>query len=261
MVRRKKKCAFCDNLAVEYGGEHVWDDWINKELPKRTRFNAKRLLYTGSQSHEFVQVGLQEKIPAVCEECNHGWMSGITGKVKMRFSASILEGAPTSLDAKDAVLLAAFTLMKGIVQNYHYARDEPFFTRAASERLRKTLSIPPLVKIWIAAYEATSRYAFHSNFYTVTVNDPGPLQGMQFLSYTHITQNLVLQLLAPRWEDIRHRSLPLVTLTPNIYWQAAAPQFWPFQGDTISWPPKKHLSDSTIQKFINRFSAPINVRT
>ncbi len=259
MAKRKKKCAFCDSPSVVKGGEHLWDNWINDELPKRTRFSAKRLLYIESESHEFVQVGLKEQIPSVCEECNHGWMSALTGRVKKRFSASILDGAPTSIDAKDALLLAAFTLMKAIVQNYHYVRDEAFFTRAASERLRESLTIPPLVKMWIATYYAPSRYAFHSNFHTVTVNNPGPLGGMEFLSYTYIVGNLVLQLLAPRWKDIRHRHLPLLTLTPNSYWQAAAPQFWPFEGDALPWPPKKHLSDSVIEQFINRFQVPVNV--
>jgi hypothetical protein len=259
MPRAKRKCAFCDALAVSKGGEHVWDDWLNKELPKKTRFNAKRLRSIDSPSIEFVQVGLKEKIPSVCAGCNGGWMSALTARVKERFSASILEGTPFLLDAKDAELLAAFTLMKGIVQNYYYGKDEPFFTRAASERLRKSLIISPSVKMWVAAYYGSSPYAFHSNFHTVTVTNLGPLHGMEFFSHTYIAGNLVLQLLAPRWKDIRHRSLPLLTLTPNIRWQPAAPQFWPFQGDAISWPPKKHLSDSVVRRFIDRFQAPINV--
>ncbi len=237
----------------------MWDDWLNKELPKKTRFNAKRLRSIDSPSIEFVQVGLKEKIPSVCVECNGGWMSALTGRVKERFSPSILEGAPFSLDAKDAALLAAFTLMKGIVQNYYYGKDEPFFTRAASERLRKSLTIPRSVKMWVAAYYGSSRYAFHSTFHTVTVRTPSPLEGMEFFSYTYIDGNLALQLLAPRWKDIRHRSRPLLTLTPDIRWKPAASQFWPFQGDTISWPPQKHLNDSVIQRFIDRFQRPINV--
>jgi hypothetical protein len=120
----KINCAFCQNPATS--GEHVWDDWLNKKLPKKLRFNARRIPSIDSPPIEFVQVGLREKIPSVCEACNTGWMSGLTGKMKDRFSSSILDGAPFSLDAKDAVLLAAFTLMKAIVQNYHFAQDEPF---------------------------------------------------------------------------------------------------------------------------------------
>jgi hypothetical protein len=259
MAKTRRKCAFCDAAAVWRGGEHLWDDWLNKELPKKIRFNAKRLLFIDSPPIEFVQIGLQEKIPSVCTGCNNGWMSDLTAKMKDRFSSTILEGAPFSLDAKDAVLLAAFTLMKGIVQNYHYWKHDPFFTRVASERLRSSLTIPPYVKMWVAAHQASSRYAFHSNFHTVTVNSPGPLGKMEFFSYTYIAGNLVTQLLAPRWKDIRHRSLPLLNLTPNIRWQPAAPQFWPYAGKIIPWPPEKYIGDSMIEKFINRFQSPINI--
>jgi hypothetical protein len=195
----------------------------------------------------------------VCTKCNNGWMSALTGKMKHRFSSTILRGAPFSLDAKDAVLLAAITLMKAIVQNCYYWKHDPFFTKASSERLRKSLTIPDYVKMWVAAYHSASQYAFHSNFYTVTVNTPGPLGGMEFFSYTHVAGNLVVQLLAPRWKDLRHRSRPLLNLTPNIGWQPAAPRFWPFQGNALSWPPEKYLGDGVIKHFIDRFQSPITI--
>src|SRR3569833_3119496 len=91
------KCAFCNDEAES--GEHIWDNWINELLPKKTRFNASRRV-GNSDPKEFVSVGLKEKVPVVCPtRCNNGWMSSLTAKVKERFSGAILNGEPFLLSA------------------------------------------------------------------------------------------------------------------------------------------------------------------
>ncbi len=253
------KCAFCDGESVTHGGEHLWDDWINSEIPKKL-YHAKKRLTLTSTPIQFATKGLKEKVPAVCTKCNNGWMSALTAKIKGRYSATVLNGAPFSLGPEDAVILAAFTLMKAVAKNYYYGRDDPFFTRAACERLRNSLAIPHFVKMWAAAYQGASRYAFHSNFHIVSTSEPGPLYGMEFFSYTYILGNLVLQLLAPRRKDILDRGKPLITLVPNARWQSTAIQFWPEAGQALSWPPAKYFGDSTIEHFIYRFGVPVTVR-
>lgn len=261
MGQRARKCAFCDRESVTKGGEHLWDDWLNEELPKKTRFNAKKRLSLDFSPIQFVSSGLNEKVPAVCGECNAGWMSALTAKVKERFSATILEGAPFSLAGEDARILAAFTLMKAMVKNYGYPNDdEPFFTRASCERLRVSLTIPSHVKMWFAAFQGTSRYSFHSNFYIVSTSEPGPLEGMEFFCYTYVLGNLALQLLAPRWKYVGHRDWPLVSLIPNRCWDLAAIQFWPLPDQAPLWPPEKYIGDRTFDQFIYRFAAQINLR-
>ncbi|MGA3032680.1 MAG: hypothetical protein ABSD70_05325 [Terracidiphilus sp.] len=258
MARPIKTCAFCDAKAVTKGGEHLWDDWINQEINPKTRFNATKSWSKDLPPVKFSKRGLKEKIPTVCTPCNGGWMSALTARMKERFQAAILDGAPFSLDIKGAHLLTAFTLMKAIVKDCSH-RDEPFFTRDAREQLRKTLAIPPLVKVWFSMYEGAARLNFRSNLYAVTPDTPGPLYGLEFFCYTYVVKNLTLQLLAPRWRDIRHRDRPLITLSPDSYWQPAATQFWPFNGSNLSWPPEKILSDRVIEQFINRFQVPISL--
>jgi hypothetical protein len=258
MPRPPRKCAFCDASATSKGGEHLWDDWLNEALPKKTRFHAKKRLSIDSPPIEFVQVGLQEQVPFVCAECNSGWMSDLTAKVKQRFSPAILDGTPFSVDARDAALLAAFTFMKAAIKDYCYGKDV-FFSTAARKRLRGSLAIPPLVKIWFASFRGTSRFSFRSVFNIGATSEPGPLYGMEFFSYTYVVGKLTLQLLAPRWKDIFDGHRPLVTLTPNAYWNPAAVQFWPNSGESLSWPPPKYLGDDFIQQFIDRFQAPITL--
>jgi hypothetical protein len=253
-------CAFCDSPSVSHGGEHLWDDWINEELPKKIKYDAVRKASRYPRPLEFGQAGLNEKIPSVCLSCNQTWMSSITGKVKAEFRDAIIDGAPFSLDLKGAALLASFTFMKAVVQDYGYNVNDPFFTRAACERFRQSLTLPPLLKVWFAAYRGREQYAFHGSIYVVEAVE-GPFAGMQFFSYTYIVGHLALQLLAPRWKDISHRHRPLFSLIPNRErWQRAAIQFWPYSGETLFWPPELYIGNNVIQQFFNRFQANVRLR-
>jgi hypothetical protein len=185
-------------------------------------------------------------------------MSALTNKVKLAFSSAILKGAAFSLSPRDAALLAAFTFMKAVVTD-HNIDHEPFFSRASRERFRTSLVIPPLVKMWFAAYQGAARFSTKNNLSIIAANKPGPFSGMEFCSFSYVVGKLALQLLAPRWKDIRDRGKPMLSISPNIFWQPAAIQFWPNGGDILSWPPQKYLSDNVIEAFIYRFNASINV--
>ena len=126
-------CAFCPADAVEKGGEHIWDDWLNKAQPKKSLFRARKRYAIDSPVIEYDTVGFNEQLPVVCEPCNSGWMSILTHRVKQTFSRAILDGEPFMLDLRDAALFAAFSFMKAVITN-HALPDEPFFTRAARER-------------------------------------------------------------------------------------------------------------------------------
>jgi hypothetical protein len=248
------KCAFCNRDAVTKGGEHIWDNWINEEIPK-TRFNAKKRLSLDSRPIQFVSNGLNEKLPAVCSECNSGWMSAVTAQVKDRFSGAMLHGEPFSLGLKDAELLAAFTFMKAIIQDYCYS-EIPFFKRVDRRTLRTSLKVPDFVGFWCSAYQGSSRLAFRS-YYDITCSRP-PFAGAEFFSFTYICGKLALQLVAPGWKDISDNR-PLLILKPNSYWDPAATKFWPHPRYDLSWPPDKYLGDDVIEQFVNRFAVPINL--
>jgi hypothetical protein len=147
-------CAFCPADAVERGGEHVWDNWINKALPE-TWYHARKQYSLDSPLIEYDTKSLNEQLPVVCEACNSGWMSELSRKVKDRFAPAMLDGEPFSLGARDGAILAAFTFLKAVVTNHCTVEQyEPFFTRAARERFRTSLEVPPLTKMWFAAFKA-----------------------------------------------------------------------------------------------------------
>jgi hypothetical protein len=188
-------------------------------------------------------------------------MSVLSDKVKERFGRTILDGEPFSLGARDAAVLAAFTFMKAVVTNHligHHDGAEPFFTRAARERFRTSLILPPQLKCWFAAFQGESRMSTRNNLSIISTSEPGPLYRMEFCSFSYVVGKLALQLVAPRWKRVNERARPLISLSPNVYWEQAAVLFWPHRG-SLSWPPPKHIADDTIKAFIYRFNNPVNV--
>src|SRR5215472_137665 len=145
------KCVFCNNDAVKHGGEHMWDNWINKALPK-TRYRARKRYTLNSPLIEYDTCSLSEQIPVVCTPCNSGWMSAITAKVKDNFAPAILNGEPFSLGARGAATLAAFTFLKAVITNHTANDHKPFFTRAVRTRFGTSLAVPPF-KAWLAAFD------------------------------------------------------------------------------------------------------------
>jgi len=182
-------CAFCPRDAVETGGEHIWDNWLNKLLPE-TRYRARIRYELDSPLIQYDTDSLNEKLPVVCMDCNNGWMSTLSLKVKDRFSRAMLDAEPFSLGARDAIVLTAFTFMKAVVTNHCSEKHEPFFTRAARERFGTSLALPPLIKAWFAAYEGESRMSTKSNFAVFGRSAPGPLHGIEFGSFTYVVGKL-----------------------------------------------------------------------
>jgi hypothetical protein len=171
----------------------------------------------------------------------------------------MLQGEPFTLGARDAAILAAFTFMKAVVTDHIADNHEPFFTRAEREGFKRTLTLPGLMKAWFAAYQGAARMSTRSNAAVYSTSTPGPLYGIEFLSFTYVVGQLALQLLAPRWKDIRYRALPVVSLSPHVYWESATTLFWPHKGTPLSWPPSKYLGDDIIQAFIERFGNKVSV--
>lgn len=199
-------------------------------------------------------------MPVVCEECNHTWMSDLTNQTKQTFERMIIDGTPTCLLPAGIDLLSAFTFLKAVVVDHGTEPEEPFFTRAARERFKAGLVIPPAVQIWIGAFQGAAAYSGRVENGFLIVNEPGPLYGMQFYTFTYVVGKLVLQLLAPRWKQLMERYKPLPRMTPHSYWDQATVQLWPNAAAGIAWPPSKYLGDKMIQPFIDRFNVQTNLR-
>jgi len=254
------KCAFCPQDAVEHGGEHVWDDWLNRSFSvtkHQIRYSA-----TSGKSREYNTRKLKEKLAVVCHDCNSGWMSQITKRTKIAFEAVIVERRPLCILPSGIALLAAFTFMKAAVGATDIAQnDEAFFTRAQRERFRKSLAVPEFgVRMWIGAFQGKALHGGRFVPATLSTDEP-QLRGIEYFTFTYLVGHLVLQLLAGRFKDVRqrrHRPLPM--LRPDPFWDEGCIQFWPPTNVSgITWPPAKYFDDSGLQDFIDRFKLPINL--
>jgi len=254
-----KKCAFCPQDAVERGGEHIFDDWLNRSFPPSKR--SFKWSSSSGETRQYEKRKLDEKIPTVCSDCNNRWMSQLTKRIKMGFESVIVENRSLSLLPSGIALLAAFTFMKAAVAASQLAGDdEPFFTRGDRERLRISLEAPsPSVRMWIAAFRGR---ALHSGRFVpavVSTDDPR-LAGVEYFTFTYLVGHLLIQLLGCRWKKINNRGLPLPMLRPDPYWSEASIQFWPPDNDMrLTWPPSLYFDDDGLERYIDRFKLPINL--
>src|SRR5262249_41648301 len=74
-------------------------DRLNRALPKQ-RYRARKRYTLNSPVIEYASTKFRERFPVVCSDCNSGWMSALTLKIKESFSRTILHGEPFSLDAR-----------------------------------------------------------------------------------------------------------------------------------------------------------------
>jgi hypothetical protein len=169
----QRSCAFCSANAVQQGGEHLWDNWINKALPK-TLYIAHKRYSLDSPIIQYDADSLNEQLPVVCTACNNGWMSALSLKAKDLFARAMLDGEPFTVRARDAAVLAAFTFMKAVVIDHNSPDNyEHFFTRAARERFR-SLVLPPRLKEWFAVYRGKARMSTRANLSIVSTSTPSP---------------------------------------------------------------------------------------
>ena len=252
-----KCCPFCPTEAKKLNGEHIWDDWLNRALPTK-RFRVRQRFSQLEAFRQYDAVTLKEKLTVVCETCNNTWMSDVSNRAKKVLHEMIVKGKRTILSHADLRVVAAFGFMKCVVGDHATRAEDPFFSRPVRERFRTSLTIPPEVQMWIAAFQGAHRYSGKFTTSLLAPSEPGPLDGIEFYSLTYVIGHLVLQTLAPRWTQIRDRARPLPLLEPGTDWRPAALQFLPESGSSLEWPPPKYLGDNTIQGFMDRFKR-INV--
>jgi hypothetical protein len=250
-----KMCAFCPTQAAKLSREHIWDNWINRELPTK-RFRVRQRWSRDQPFREYDATVLQEKLEVVCENCNHTWMSDLTNRVRQAYSAQIINGSALTLMTDDAALLGAYAFMKSVVADHATPKDERFFSLEVREQFRRTLAIPPNVRMWIAAYQGEHRFGGRFHNAILTPNEPSVLDGIEYYAFTYVVGHLVLQTHAVRWRDGRSAFAPVPK--PDPYWDPAVIQFWPYS-EPVSWPPKKYIGDDTLEALMNRFSLPISV--
>ena len=248
-----KKCAFCTRPAESR--EHIFSEWMLDMIPVGERFTFNE---RNPKTGEYFRYGGRKvnlKAKAVCTPCNNGWMSDMENDVAKPAMARLLFNEhPTVLDVKALTGIAVFAFKTLVLASHKDSTTPPFFPFADRDRFRRNLVIPNGVQVWIATRKALpgKYYGFWKS--VKGTSDQPSRYGFSSYICTWNFQNLVLQILARKWNDKRRRrTIPMGAIVQNDYWNDAAIPIWPLKGKGLQWPPPAYLGEESFFPFRDRF--------
>jgi hypothetical protein len=249
-----KKCAFCTKPADSR--EHIFSDWMLQMMPPNQRFTFNERVV---ERNEFVRYqGRKVKIKAkvVCTRCNNEWMNDLEGRLKTAMGHVLFSESPATLTTKDLTTISEFAFKTLILANHKSLTTvTPFFPYSVRRDFRLHLHIPDGIQVWMATRKtvAGKYYGFWKSVHGKT--DKG------FASYGFANyicnwnfQNIVLQVLATKWQDkTRRKTTPAIAFPQDDYWKQASELIWPSPPASLQWPPAFYLGDRTLIEYRDRW--------
>jgi hypothetical protein len=248
-----KKCAFCTRPADS--PEHVFSDWMLSLLPPNERYICNERLVSHDEYVRYKKKKVKITAKAVCTPCNNGWMSTkIEGRLISVLKDALVHDVQKSFGAKDLTAIATFGFKTLILANHKDLKTTPFFAASQRFRFRRDLSIPDGVQIWMA-----TRKAIAGKYYGFWKSAQGKSEKRfryGFANYicTWNFQNIVLQIVATKWQDKRRRNtVPPISFPQNDDWEKASVLIWPLPSTDVPWPPEFFLGDNTLLQYRDRW--------
>jgi hypothetical protein len=253
-------CIFCPNPRTTNRGEHVFDDWLNREFGKPLRYHYQHFEYGSDDTliRQYPKREIDIASDVVCDTCNNNWMSEITTASKAVLEGFIRYERAATLLELGILTVACFAFMKAAVLDAEYSTErEPFVLRSDCTRFRRWMTgesatpwLPNGLQIWIAWYRRERQ--METRAWVNGLNFPsGMFHGYKVLYITYSLGAFVLQLTLPRWTKYRRpRNVPFITQA--TYWDVASTPIWP-NVPTAVWPPTKYLDYSALENFVERF--------
>jgi hypothetical protein len=256
-----KLCIFCPNPRTIKRGEHVWDDWLNREGGKDIS-DPSTTHYFGTggaliRSHPSTK--LDVTIPVVCDDCNHHWMSDISNLAKTKLEPIIRRDQAAVFDEFDILVTASLAFLKTAILDWSATHDgrKPCISRDSCLRFRRSLTsnaslgniaFPDGLHIWIARYRR--KHKMEALAFTEELVGARQIKGYRILVVTYVIGSFIFQVLYPRWnKPARNRPA-----TPSIQMLGdnLSVPIWP--GVTYAyWPPFSHVDGRSLESFRERF--------
>src|SRR4029079_12587905 len=140
-----KPCIFCPNPRTKKRGEHLWDDWINREDGKPIRRPGTVTIYgeDGAIVRQYPSDRLDVTSDVVCDPCNNTWMSDLSTEAKHRLEPLIRRADPTDFHEADLLTIAAFAFLKSAVLDWSTIElnRKPCISRTACVSFRESLTL------------------------------------------------------------------------------------------------------------------------
>jgi hypothetical protein len=199
---------------------------------------------------------MDRKKKTVCEKCNNGWMSDVVNlHAKPCIEQMILSDAPVQLDPSCILSISIFAFLKAVIGD-HLSQDRPrCFSMAVRSKFRRTLSLPHNMQVWLGCIGALDP---HNAIFRMKYgySNPNIKDGMEIYTFTWGAGRLAIQLASLKFKNPELRNKGPVPLLPR-HWpflDRFAIPIWPYDGNTVVWPPQHHLSNALLDKFTNRFA-------
>lgn len=232
-------CVFCSNPRTRKRGEHVWDNWLNKEHGKDIHDPSTTYHFgvDGALIRAHSSTRLDVTADVVCDPCNHTWMSDLTGFTRALLEPSIRRDSPCDFDECDILTLTSFAFMKSAVLDWQTtARSRtPCISRRACMAFRASLTsdsatgdiaFPDGLQVWIARYRRTHK--MEAQAFTEEMIGTRQFKGYRILVITYVVGSFIFQLTFPRWTK-RTRNRPTapffqivgdIQSRPNMAWRS-----------------------------------------
>jgi hypothetical protein len=257
-----KPCIFCSNHRTKKRGEHLWDNWLNREGGKELRDRSTTSYFGpgGALIRTHRSTGLDVTLDVVCDSCNHTWMSDLSTRAQHLMEPSLRRDKPQDYDAVNIVTLAAFIFLKSAVLEWSSAMPRgrvPCISRALCVSFRAslvrpssgTVALPPHLQIWIARYQRSRK--MEAQAFIDELTGRGPFKGYRILLINYLVGSFIFQLTLPRWAK-RTRNRPAPPFFQVIGDLKSVP-IWP-DVTFASWPPPLHIDSRSLQNFRERFT-------
>ena len=259
------RCAFCLSRPPNLSGEHIWDDWISR-MHAAEKGRAKFVI-TDYDSNEqpirsYTKTSIDRKLSVVCERCNNGWMSDIVNtEARPSLKELTFHTREQTLLSRGLLGIARFTFLKSVVLDAMREDSRPFYSAPIRQQFMSSMTIPPGVQIWLAAY-GSSQHHGHAWASYFKPKDPDINQA-EFYFFTYAVGFLIVQLTCTRWIVASRRNAPLPFLTPSRrQWGDVTREIYPLAAPmAVRWPPSFFLDAKSLFSFKDRFhKLRVNIR-
>jgi hypothetical protein len=263
-----RACIFCPNPRTTKRGEHIWDDWLNREHGEHLRFHYHVYEYGSGDEpiREYPARKLDQTSGVVCDSCNNTWMNELTEQAKHALEGFIRYDRSATLLELGILTTVCFAFMKSAVLDYTYEETRPpYISPSACSRFRLWLSgasdtpwLPDGLQVWIAWYRRKRQMEARTWINGLNFTS-GTFKGYKVLLITYVVGSLALQITLPRWTKHLRKQGRLPSFNQGPIWDDACIPIWPGV-HTARWPPPKYLDHAALEDFQKRFRT-VNVPT
>ena len=241
-----KQCLFCSNPVDS--AEHVWSDWILKDLKPSKPIHIK----IGKPAGKWVD-NPEARIKCVCQKCNNGWMNDIDGENKPHMLAMMNDKNEVLTPAQQKLLTRWAILKAMVLDGANPKKRIPFYSEPERVGMKPpSRSLPVGTRTWIGRL---SDKAFHAGLGDTFGKIDDIPKGFHGCDTTIIVGHLVIQVVTMHVLPMFATRGLRLGCKPGA-WDVNLMEIWPVFGEK-RWPPSSTFTldrtSSGIGTLVNRF--------